>query len=189
LTHSWPNYLLHFMNLNMVLNQLYFYTATIEGNKYLLKNDRFKDIIINTLQYLVFHAKIRVFAYVIMPDHVHFLWEFLEYNGDEYPHTSFINSSTYQFVKDLEINNPAELKQFEIETTKNTYQFWQKNQQAKRIHSQSLMYEKIDYIHQNPVHGKWKLVNEASDYLYSSALYYKSGIDKFGILTNVEDRL
>jgi hypothetical protein len=42
----------------MELNKLYFYTATILDWKELLISDKYKDIIINSLKYLVDNKKI-----------------------------------------------------------------------------------------------------------------------------------
>ena len=33
----------------------------------------------------------------------------------------------------------------------------------------------LDYIHHNPVNGKWSLVEDYVDYPYSSARYYETG--------------
>ena len=34
------------------------------------------------------------------------------------------------------------------------------------------LYQKLDYIHHNPVSGKWNLCNEFTDYAHSSAAFY-----------------
>jgi putative transposase len=55
----------------MDLGQIYDYTATISGWKHLLKLDKYKDMIIESLQYLVKGGKLKVYAFVIMPNHFH----------------------------------------------------------------------------------------------------------------------
>jgi hypothetical protein len=35
--------------------------------------------------------------------------------------------------------------------------------------------QKLDYIHNNPVTGKWMLAKSVIDYPHSSALYYETG--------------
>ena len=50
-------------------NELYFFTATILNWKKLLKPDKFKMIIIDSLKNLVDRNKIKVYAYVIMDNH------------------------------------------------------------------------------------------------------------------------
>ncbi|MGL1889363.1 MAG: transposase [Reichenbachiella sp.] len=57
------------------MGKIYFYTATINDWKYvLLENDR-KQIILNSLQWLVEQQVVKVYAFVIMPNHVHFIWK------------------------------------------------------------------------------------------------------------------
>ena len=49
---------------------------------------------------------------------------------------------------------------------------------AKAIYSATFFSQKIDYIHYNPVRGKWRLVDYFADYEHSSASYYESGVVK-----------
>ncbi|MCY7362353.1 MAG: hypothetical protein LH629_09865 [Ignavibacteria bacterium] len=44
--------------------------------------------------------------------------------------------------------------------------------------------QKINYIHFNPVHPKWKLAEEPQQYKYSSAKFYYEDKDDFGFLEN-----
>ena len=48
--------------------------------------------------------------------------------------------------------------------------------------------KKLDYIHLNPLQEKWNLAEYPEDYKWSSAGFYNSGIDDFGILTHYMDR-
>lgn len=44
---------------------------------------------------------------------------------------------------------------------------------AKAIFSDKFLHQKIDYIHYNPVCGKWQLVSNYTDYEHSSAAFYE----------------
>ncbi|MEZ5149499.1 MAG: hypothetical protein R2759_21115 [Bacteroidales bacterium] len=44
--------------------------------------------------------------------------------------------------------------------------------------------KKADYIHNNPVSGKWHLVDNPIDYHYSTARFYDQNADDFGFLYN-----
>jgi len=173
----------------MEFNQLYFYTASIANSKHLLKPDKNKDFIICCLQNLVFYTKIRVYAYVIMPNHIHFIWELLELNGNESPDTSFIKYTSNEFSKDIKIYRPDEIHDYDFELETHEYTFWRKVPIIIDISNKNHIYKKVDYIHHNPVHGKWSLANKPSEYIYSSAQYYEEGIDKFGIITDISERL
>lgn len=69
----------------MELNKMYFYTATILKWQKLLKPDKYKDIIINSLRFLSNKGKIQIHIFVIMPNHIHLIWTMLEMNGKEMP--------------------------------------------------------------------------------------------------------
>ena len=56
----------------------YFFTDTIYQFKPLLENDDLKRIVINSWKYLADKGLIVVYGYVIMPNHVHLLWNMLE---------------------------------------------------------------------------------------------------------------
>lgn len=47
---------------------------------------------------------------------------------------------------------------------------------SKAIYSEKFLFQKIDYIHHNPVKGKWCLVDDYINYEHSSASFYMKGI-------------
>ena len=59
-------------------NEVYFWTSVIKDWKHLLRNDEMKMIIIQSFQWLVQHELICIYGYVIMPNHIHVLWEQLK---------------------------------------------------------------------------------------------------------------
>jgi len=71
------------------LNEIYFWTITINNWNHLLKNDDNKMIVISSLQWLVQNELVEIYGYVIMPNHIHLLWQQLRMNGKEFPKNSF----------------------------------------------------------------------------------------------------
>ena len=53
------------------------------------------------------------------------------------------------------------------------------------IYSREVAKQKLDYIHFNPVTGKWKLAKDDINYHFSSAKFYESGYDNFGFLNSI----
>jgi len=49
---------------------------------------------------------------------------------------------------------------------------------AKPIFSEKFLIQKLNYIHFNPVTGKWNLVHDYTLYEHSSASFYDSGFAK-----------
>jgi REP element-mobilizing transposase RayT len=52
-------------------SELFFVTATICGWKPLFEYDPYVSILLQSLAYLRDHQRIKIFAYVIMPTHLH----------------------------------------------------------------------------------------------------------------------
>ena len=50
-------------------------------------------------------------------------------------------------------------------------------------------WQKLEYIHSNPCHERWKLATEPSKYYYSSALCYETELDDFKFLTHINETL
>ena len=170
-------------------NELYFWTATINGWKYLLAEDSMKMEVIQSLQWLRAKALIAVYAYVIMPNHIHLLWELHAPNGKESAKGSLLKFTAHQFRRLLYERNPALLKEYEVDRENKKHEFWQRDPLAIPLYSRAAILQKMDYIHNNPVSGKWMLAHSADAYRFSSASYYQTDIDKFGILTHIGEVL
>lgn len=67
----------------MEIGEIFFWTATINQWQKLLQPDTYKDIIIDSLNYLSNAKKIDVFGFVIMPNHIHLILRTNELNGKE----------------------------------------------------------------------------------------------------------
>ena len=52
----------------------HFFTATNLYWKKLLEPDKYKDIIIDSMKFLVVEKRVIVYGFVIIPNHIHLLW-------------------------------------------------------------------------------------------------------------------
>jgi putative transposase len=178
----------HIRNSRMALKEVYFWTDTIKDWKHLLKPDKYKAMIIEELQWLKSHNKIEIYGFVIMPNHLHLLWEMLTKNGKEMPYASFNKWTASQFLKDLRINHPGVIPFFEEKTEERDHRFWQTDPKAILMDGRKKFEQKLDYIHNNPLHERWNLAKSPEEYRWSSANFYMSGKDEFGLLTHYMDR-
>ena len=96
-------------NSKMFLNEVYFWTDTIKNWRYLLKDDFYKNIILDCWGELVSRKKIIIYGFVIMPNHLHILWEMVDLNGKEMPYASFNKFTSHQFLSNIRIKEPASL--------------------------------------------------------------------------------
>ncbi len=62
-------------------------------------------IIIQSFQWLKQNELVNIFGYVIMPNHIHVLWEQLKMNGKETPKASFKIYTGHMFLKKLRADN------------------------------------------------------------------------------------
>lgn len=167
-------------------NPAIFITASINNFLHLLKDDVFKEIIISSIKYLKERNLLTVYGFVIMPNHVHFIWREHDYQlcRKESPKASFFKYTGHKFLEVLSVNNPDLLRKFKVEKSDRVHQFWQRNPLEIEIYNDKVFEQKLNYIHDNPVHSKWHLVDKPFDYKYSSFRFYEMNEDDFGFLTN-----
>ena len=84
---------------DMILGEVYFWTSTILSWNNLLLDNTFKQIVINSLKYLADKDHIKVYGFVIMPNHIHLICELLKLNKKEMPDTSFSKYTAHEFKK------------------------------------------------------------------------------------------
>ncbi|WP_338764219.1 transposase [Bernardetia sp. ABR2-2B] len=172
----------------MELGEVYFHTASILNWEYLLKMDKYKKVILDSLNHLSKNGKIKVYGFVIMPNHIHLIWEMIEKNGKEMPHVSFMKHTAHEFLKDLKTHYPQVLPRFASNQEDRKYQFWQRNSLPIILYSKKILEQKLDYIHYNPTAGKWNLATDYVAYYYSSAKFYEEEINDFEFLVDYRER-
>jgi putative transposase len=140
--------------------------------------------LIESLQWLCNKQLIRIYGYVIMPNHIHLLWNQLAMNGKEFPKNSLEKYCSHCFKEKLQNENPEVLKKFSVDASDRKYNFWLRDPLAIRIFSREMAVQKLNYVHNNPVQDHWKLSSIPEQYKYSSAMFYENQQDEFGILTH-----
>ena len=100
---------------------LYFVTTTAEKHVYIFKRESIIRIILDSLHFLRTSKRMELFAFVIMPNHIHLIWELLALNGKEMPHASFNKHTAHKITNDLKINHPAVLPFFEVDDKDRSY--------------------------------------------------------------------
>jgi hypothetical protein len=58
---------------------------------------------------------------------------------------------------------------------------------AVHLYTQEVAYQKLDYIHLNPLAEHWQLAKDPCDYKYSTAKFYESGIKEFSFIKDLKD--
>ena len=175
-------------NSKMLIGDVYFWTDTIKDWNKLLENNRYKKIITDCWLELVKRQKIIIYGFVIMPNHLHVLWEMIIENGKEMPNASFNKFTSHQFLNELRIHSPCELDSYNESAVDRQHRFWQRDALAVHMDSKEKVEQKLDYIHLNPLQEHWSLANKPEEYKWSSARFYETGIDDFGFITDYRER-
>ncbi|MEO7306647.1 MAG: transposase [Ferruginibacter sp.] len=159
-----------------------YFTATIYEWRHLLSDNSCKNIIIDSLRFLVINKRIELNAFVIMSNHFHAIWQPLFGFTPPGIQASFMKYTAQQLKQTLERNNPKLLESFVVNKEDRTYQIWKRRPLSIELRSEGVFDQKLDYIHYNPV--KAGLCIQPEDYYYSSAEFYHNGNDNFGIVTH-----
>ena len=175
-------------NSGMAIGEVYFWTATIHEWKKLLKPDKYKEILIGSLNYLHQKNLIKVYGFTIMPNHLHMIWELLGKNGNELPNASFTKFTSHEIKIDLENNHPNVLEHFYVNEKDRDHRIWQRDPLAVPLTNRMMVEQKLDYIHNNPLQSHWNLAKYPEDYYYSSAGFYLKGEKNFPFLSHYLDR-
>ncbi len=138
-------------------------------------------IIVDSLNYCIKEKGMRVYAYCIMPSHIHLIFDDLNNNPSKLL-KEFKTYTSKQLRKAIG-NNPKESRKEWIlwmmkragskKSNVKNYQFWQQNNQPIQLWSAKVTSQKINYVHYNPVVAGF--VREPQDWKYSSAIDYYGG--------------
>ena len=165
-----------------------FLTATIVHWQHLLKDDNCKQIIIDSLEWLVTEKRCIVYAFVIMPNHIHLLWKMSDLLKRERTQGALISFTAHAFKKYLKESYPFTLEKYYVDAVDRNYQFWQKKPMIKECWSEHFFLQKLNYIHSNPCQPHWNLAAFPDDYKWSSAGFYEKNIPLYSSwLTHYKD--
>ncbi len=162
---------------------------TITNHNWLpvLKSDYHKDIIIEALKKRVENKQVSIYAFVIMPNHMHLIWQLHDGINKAHFQRDFLKFTARSLLWFMRMNNDINLPLLEVDAVDRKFQVWKRNSLSIDIYAEKVFLQKLNYIHQNPLKEKWKLAVYQEDYKYSSAKFYETGLDTFGILTHFKN--
>ena len=151
--------------------------ATVNWIDVFTRNE-YKDEIIKSWQFCQEKKGLEIYAWCIMPSHVHMIIGSNNKNMEDIVRD--MKSHTSTSLKRMIQEHPKESRRewllwmFERAGKKNgnnkDWQFWQQHNQPLQITTQKMYTEVVHYIHQNPVVSGF--VFEAEQWVYSSAKNY-----------------
>jgi REP element-mobilizing transposase RayT len=177
-------------------NSFYFATFTCYKWLHLFEIANAFDTVYKWFDHL-YENNIYVTGYVIMPNHVHVLLYFPQMPKSL--NTIIGNAKrfiAYEIIKRLEESKEHKLLDLLHSGVKKSrakkgqlHKVFEDSFDAKQCHSEEFIFQKLDYIHHNPVSKKWNLVDDFTEYEHCSASFYERAVKKYENTVHVKGAL
>ena len=158
---------------------MHFLTFTIEGWIDLLSRRIYKDAVIDCMNFCRRNKNLLVHAYVIMSNHIHVIWTAKDNNLSDIirDFKTYTSKSLIKLIHETpESRREWLLYMFKFYANRSLankeYKIWTNNNHPIEIASEDFFYQKLAYIHNNPVRAG--IVSLDEDYIYSSATNYSN---------------
>lgn len=156
----------------------YFITSTIINWIDLFTRRRYRQVIIDSLNYCRQNKGLLLYAYCIMTNHIHLVVGSREQRLENIVR-DFKSFTSRELRKTIENNAQESRKRWLLDAmyrfgksrkSNNDFQLWQHSYHPIQLDSKALIDQKIEYIHMNPVQAGF--VNKPEYFLFSSARNY-----------------
>ncbi|UBM62404.1 transposase [Candidatus Sulfidibacterium hydrothermale] len=161
-------------------NGLYFLTFTVIDWVDVFSRKEYKIVLTESMNYCVNKKGLIIYAWVIMSNHVHVIWQAKEGFRLSDIIRDFKKFTAKKILHLIETEPESRkiwmLRKFEFagkRIKRNTkYKFWKDSSHAILLESNqiTMINQKLNYIHDNPVRAM--IVNYPEDYIFSSARDY-----------------
>jgi REP-associated tyrosine transposase len=148
-----------------------FITAVSKDRLPVFRTDLIKQVTCKAIDEARTSCGFLLFAYVIMPDHVHLLTDAPQEPSKVLQYIKgIIGHRVINYLKAQ--NHESSLRKLQHQDWKRNhrYSLWQHDSDVFSVTSESTFMEKVNYIHLNPVRAG--LVGRAQDYRWSSARWW-----------------
>jgi len=167
--------------MNQSSNFAEFITTTCLEWKPVIHGDLYKDEIIESMRFLVQQRRVVVYAFVIMHNHFHLIWQMLGEYQRAKVQRDFLKFTAQKILMHLRNERSPLLMELRVDARDRKHQVWERNSLSVPLWSPKVWQQKINYIHNNPVRAGYCLSPE--DYKYSSASQYLYGEKIWDFLT------
>jgi REP element-mobilizing transposase RayT len=157
-------------------DHLYFVTTTAAQRHHVFRSEIVKRLVVDSLYYVSLMNHVRLYAFVIMPNHLHVIMQC----PPDFPPKDWVRALKggisrliirhYQATGNQRVL--AALAELVTRPGKQAYKVWEDGYLAKAVLTPAFLQEKLTYIHNNPVQPYWLLVDKPEDYAWSSAGFY-----------------
>ncbi|MFZ5919030.1 MAG: REP-associated tyrosine transposase [Chloroflexota bacterium] len=157
-------------------DHLYFITTTAADHAHIFRRDVIKRILVDSLYYISLMNRVILYAFVIMPNHIHVI---IQCPADFPPKgwtRAFKAGTARLIVRQYQVEGNSKalhtLRAMVTRPTKQQFKVWEDSYWAENIFTPAFLDQKLSYIHNNPVQSHWQLAEMPEGYPWSSARYY-----------------
>ncbi len=152
-------------------HQQHFVTFTVHQWVDVFTRACYRDIIIESLKFCQKEKGLKIYAWVIMTNHIHLIFQ-SETSKLSDIIRDFKKFTASQIIKSIEDNIQESRKNWLLWLLKKDDKiwFWEEGYHGEEIFTKEFYDIKKDYIHANPVRAR--IVEKEEDYIYSSAGNY-----------------
>ena len=160
---------------------LYFLTLTVVDWVDIFTRPVYKHILLDSIRYCQREKGLEVIAWCLMTNHIHLIASAKEETNLSDILRDFKKFTSKALIKAIK-EEPESRRQWlldrfafsgTLDPKIKYYKFWQEGNEAKEIHTNAFLDQKLNYIHQNPVRAE--IVSEPEHYHYSSVVDYAGG--------------
>jgi REP element-mobilizing transposase RayT len=149
-------------------SQALYITVVAKDRLPVFQSDAIKSVTCHAIDEARHSGGFLIFAYVIMPDHLHLLTDCPDTAADVLRRIKGLTARrVIDYLKEQGFQNSLAKLRHEEWKRKHSYSLWQQEKNVLSIFSEGMFMQKVNYIHQNPVRAN--LVDRAIDYRWSSA--------------------
>ena len=153
-------------------SQALFITAVAKDRLPVFKTNALAQVACSALEEARRSGGFLIFAYVIMPDHLHLLTDCPKTSADVLRYVKgLIGRKVIDHLKAKGYESSLAKLRHEQWKRKHTHSLWQQEKNVLSIFSEAMLMQKVNYIHLNPVRAE--ICDSPVDYRWSSARFWR----------------
>lgn len=148
-------------------NPCLYLTSVAKDRLPIFQSDKIKQLACSALHEARTSAGIFIFAYVIMPDHLHLITDGSRKSSEVLRYTNGIMAKrVIDYLKENNFTSSLEKLRQETKAREYKHSLFKHHPNVFLLTNEAMFMQKVNYIHLNPVRAG--LVKRAEDYLFSS---------------------
>jgi putative transposase len=157
---------------------LYFVTTSAEKHAHIFKQETVVRILLSSVDFLRKNGRMDLFAFVVMPNHIHFIGKFSKEHTLIDMIRDFKRHTARKIIRQAQMQDNLKmlaLMKGQNQDSRQEYKVWEDGYDAREVYTPGFLEQKMDYIHYNPCQPHWRLAELPEDYPWSSAKFYLAG--------------